>query len=155
MPPGRTTGAAVQVRSDSANEFIHIEHTIMTADDFLQQMAQTANALDLEAHMNLISKDVRVLGMPGFDVIGYEDWRRQCEHEFANRILKQVSYQGMHVVDEGPERIVFKSVETVEGTDGTVNTHAIEFVIQREGDGQWRVVQERVLPMYELESIRQ
>jgi len=32
----------------------------MQADDFLEQMSETANGFDLEAHMNLISKEVSV-----------------------------------------------------------------------------------------------
>ena len=115
-------------------------------------MAETANALDLDAHMELISKNVSVFGVPGFDVIGYEDWFNQCRHEFDNKLLKQVSYKGMNVLAEMPDKIMFKSVETVEGEDGTVNTNGIEFIIQKEEDGVWRVTQERVLPDDELEN---
>ena len=124
----------------------------MKAQQFLDQMAATANALDLDAHMNLISKDVSVFGVPGFDVIGYDDWFKQCKHEFENRLLKQVSYKGMNVLAETPDKIMFKSRETVEGEDGTVNTSGIEFIIQKEDDGVWRVSQERVLPEDELEN---
>ena len=124
----------------------------MNAQQFLDQMAATANALDLQEHMNLISKEVSVFGVPGFDVIGYDDWFNQCRHEFENRLLKQVSYKGLNVLAETPDKVMFKSVETVEGTDGTVNTSGIEFIIQKEGDGVWRVSQERVLPEDELEN---
>lgn len=124
----------------------------MNPQQFLDNMAATANALDLEQHMNLISKDVSVFGIPGFDVIGYDDWFNQCKHEFENRLLKKVSYKGLNVLAETPERIMFKSVETVEGVDGTVNTNGIEFIIQKEDDGNWRVSQERVLPEDELEN---
>ena len=120
----------------------------MKAQQFLDQMAATANALDLDAHMNLISKDVSVFGVPGFDVIGYDDWFKQCKHEFENRLLKQVSYKGMNVLAETPDKIMFKSRETVEGEDGTVNTSGIEFIIQKEDDGVWRGSQERVLPEF-------
>ena len=126
----------------------------MNAKQFLEQMAATANALDFKAHMNLISKDVSVFGVPGFDVIGYDDWFNQCKHEFENSLLKQVSYQGLNVLAETPDRIMFKSVETVEGSDGKVNSSGIEFIIQKEDDGVWRVSQERVLPDDELESDR-
>lgn len=115
-------------------------------------MAATANALDLESHMNLISKDVSVFGVPGFDVIDYEDWLNQCRHEFGNKLLKRVSYKGLNVLAETPEKVMFKSVETVEASDGTVNTNGIEFIIQQEADGVWRVSQERVLPEDELEN---
>ncbi len=127
----------------------------MTPQDFIQQMAATANALDLDAHMNLISKEVSVFGVPGFEVISYDDWYRQCEHEFTNKLLKQVSYQGLNVLAETPERVMFKSIETVEGSDGQVNTSGIEFIIQKEEDGQWRVAQERILPDDELANDKQ
>jgi ketosteroid isomerase-like protein len=123
----------------------------MNAQQFLDRMAATANALDLDAHMNLISKDVSVFGVPGFDMIGYEDWFKQCKHEFANKVLKQVSYKGLNVLAETPDKIMFESIETVEGSDGKVNTSAIGFIIQNEDDGEWRVSQERVLPDDELE----
>ena len=124
----------------------------MNPQQFLDNMAATANALDLEQHMNLISKEVSVFGVPGFDVIGYDDWFNQCKHEFDNRLLKKVSYRGLNVLAETPDRVMFKSVETVEGVDGTVNTNGIEFIIQKEDDGNWRVSQERVLPEDELEN---
>ncbi len=124
----------------------------MNAQQFLDQMVQTANALDLEAHMNLISRDVSVFGVPGFEVIGYDDWYNQCRHEFENKLLKQVSYKGLNVLAETPDKIMFKSVETVEGSDGTVNSNGVEFIIQQEEDAQWRISQQRVLPEEELES---
>ena len=124
----------------------------MNAQQFLDRMATTANALDLEQHMDLISKDVSVFGVPGFDVIGYDDWFNQCRHEFENKLLKQVSYKGLNVLAQTPDRIMFKSVETIEAADGTVNTNGIEFIIQREEDGVWRVSQERVLAEDELEN---
>lgn len=126
----------------------------MKAQQFLNEMANTANALDLDAHMNLISKEVGVFGVPGFEVIGYQDWYNQCQHEFSNKLLKRVSYQGLNIVAETPDKIMFKSIETVEGTDGAKNVSGIEFIIQKEDDGHWRVSQERILPDDELENDR-
>lgn len=120
--------------------------------EFLAVMAETANKLDFEAHMDLISKDVSVYGVPGFEVITFDDWYKQCKHEFDNKLLKKVSYEGLNVLAETPERIMFKSLETVEGSDDSINTSGIEFIIQKEEDGQWRVGQERILPDDELES---
>ncbi|HEB81862.1 MAG TPA: hypothetical protein ENJ11_03260 [Gammaproteobacteria bacterium] len=123
--------------------------------EFLAAMADTANRLDFDAHMNLISKEVSVYGVPGFEVITYNDWYKQSKYEFENKLLKKVSYQGLNILAETPERIMFKTVETVEGSDGSVNSNGIEFIIQKEEDGQWRVSQERVLPEDELASDRQ
>ena len=124
----------------------------MKAQQFPGRMAETANTLDLDARMNLISKDVSVFGVPGFDIIGYDDWFNQCKHEFENKLLKQVSYKGLNVLAKTPEKIMFKSLETVEGADVTVISNGIEFIIQKEEDGVWRVSQERVLPDDELEN---
>ena len=126
----------------------------MNAQSFLDLMASTANDLNLNEHMSLISKDVSVFGVPGFEVIGYQDWFNQCQHEFENKLLKKVSYQGLNVLAETPERVMFKSIETVEGSDGEKNSNGIEFIIQKEDDGQWRVSQERILPDDELENDR-
>jgi hypothetical protein len=120
--------------------------------EFLAEMAETANRLDLDAHMNLISKDVSVYGVPGFEVITYDDWYKQCAYEFENKLLKGISYQGLNVLAETPERIMFKSIETVNGSDGSSNINGVEFIIQKEEDGQWRVSQERILPEDELEN---
>ena len=124
----------------------------MNSQEYLDQMAATANALDLNSHMDLISKEVRVFGVPGYEVIGYDDWYNQCKHEFDTRLLKLVSYKGLNVLAETSDKVVFKSIETVEGTDGTSNTSGIEFIIQKEDDGKWRVTQERVLSDDELEN---
>ena len=124
----------------------------MTPQQFLDQMAATANRHDLDAHMNLISKEVSVYGVPGFEVISYDDWYKQCSHEFENKLLKSVSYRGLNVLAQTPERVMFKSIETVEGSDGEKNTSGVEFIIQKENDGQWRVSQERILPEDELDS---
>ena len=124
----------------------------MKAQQFLDLMASTANELNLETHMNLISKDVSVFGVPGFEVIGYEDWYNQCQHEFDNKLLKQVSYKGLNVLAETPNNVMFKSLEIVEGSDGSINSNGIEFIIKQEEDGNWRVTQERILPEDEFEN---
>lgn len=120
--------------------------------EFLAVMAETANKLDLDAHMNLISKQVSVYGVPDFEVITYEDWYKQCKYEFENKLLKKVSYEGLNILAETDDRVMFKSLETIEGSDGSLNTSGIEFIIQKEEDGQWRVGQERILPDDELEN---
>ena len=120
--------------------------------EFLAVMAETANNLDFDAHMDLISKNVSVYGVPDFEVITYDDWFNQCKHEFDNKLLKKVSYQGLNILAETASRIMFKSIETVEGSDGSTNISGIEFIIQKEEDGQWRVAQERILPEDELDS---
>jgi ketosteroid isomerase-like protein len=120
------------------------------AQRWLEDLEQSANEKDYQAHMDLISRQVSVFGFPGFEVIGYDDWARQCKHEFENNILKQVSYGPMKIVAHAPGRVMFKTIEKVEATDGTSNTNGVEIIIQKEDDGKWRVLQERLLPEAEI-----
>jgi hypothetical protein len=122
------------------------------AKNMLEAMALTANAGTYASHMDLISKDVTVYGVPGFEVINYHDWARQCKHEFEEGLLKRVSYEGLRVVTMAPGSVLFKTTETVEGTDGTINRHDLEILIRKEADGKWRVLQERILAEDEMES---
>lgn len=116
-----------------------------TAQTWLDECARTANALDHQQHMNLISQRISLTGVPGFDEIGYDDWSAQCKHEFDNKLLKKVGYNGLKIVVDTPKRIMFRTFETVEGVDGTVNAQGVEMLIEQEEDGQWRLIQERVL----------
>ena len=121
------------------------------ANDMLEALALTANAGAYTSHMDLISQEVSVYGVPGFDVIGYDDWARQCQYEFDEGILKRLSYEGLSVVTVTPDKVLFITTETVEGTDGTVNRHGIEILIRKEADGKWRVLQERILAADEMD----
>lgn len=123
----------------------------MPARNMLEALALTANAGAYTSHMDLISKDVSVYGVPGFDVIGYDDWARQCQHEFDEGLLKRVSYEGLSVVTVTPVNVLFKTTETVEGMDGSVNSQGVEILIRKEADGKWRVLQERILADDEME----
>ncbi len=115
------------------------------ARQWLEAVVTTAGNRDIRGHLDLISRDVRLTGVAGYDVIGYDDWARQCTHEFENNVLKGVSYQGLRMLGATDSEVMFRTYETVEGTDGIVNSQGIEVLLRREDDGKWRVVQERVL----------
>ncbi len=121
------------------------------AREWLEASARTANAKNHESHMNLISRKVQVFGIPGLEVVGYNDWAKQCQHEFETGVLKNVSYTGIKVQVMTPGRVMFKTVETVEANDGTVQAHGVEIILEKEMDDKWRVVQERILSREEAE----
>ena len=116
------------------------------ARQWLQKVEQTANAKAFSEHMDLISKRISLHGVPGFENIGYDDWYRQCQYEFENNILKSVHYEGFKPVTETKTAIMFKTFEIVEGTDGIANAHGVEILLEQEADGQWRMVQQRIMP---------
>jgi len=116
------------------------------AIQWLKEIANTANTKDHLAHMDLISKRVSLHGMPEYEGIDYDDWFRQCQHEFENNLLKSLRYDGLKLVADTDKAIMFKTFETVEGSDGTTNAQGVEILLEQEEDGKWRMVQERILP---------
>ena len=78
------------------------------AKQWLADIVSTAQQRDYDIHMNLISKNVSVFGIPGFE---------QTKHAFK---------QG--VIDEG-----------------TQYARGNECLLEKEPDGQWRLVRQRIL----------
>jgi len=101
----------------------------------------------------LISKKVNLNGIPGFDAIGYDDWANQSKYEFENNLIKQISYTGFKLRVSTTTSIMFNTHEAVEASDNTINVQGIEIIIEKKGDKQWCVVQERILPDDELKHV--
>lgn len=121
-------------------------------ESFLNAMAVTATEHQFEKHMSLISKKVEVYGVPGFEKIGYDDWSRQCEKEFKEKLIKQVRYQDIYTIKASDSVIMFNAIELIETTENIKKATTIEIVISLEHDenenkqeGCWRVTQERIL----------
>jgi len=115
------------------------------AEQWLNSLAETANTKKLDEHMSLISRKIRLYGVPGFETIGFDDWHRQCGYEFENNILKSVQYEGLQLLEETNKAIRFRTFETVEGTDGIANAHGVEILLEHENDGYWRMVMQRIM----------
>jgi hypothetical protein len=121
------------------------EQAQQVAEQWLNQSAETAAQKDLEAHMGMISKRISVLGVPGFDNIDYDTWYTQCRHQFENAMIKSIAYKGFNLVSSTESKVVFTVFERVVGTDDSLNEQVVEMSLEKEGDGAWRLVQERVL----------
>lgn len=113
--------------------------------DWMISCCTTINEYDHAAHMNLISKNVKVFGIQGFDEITYDDWFAQCEQEFKDKVIKDASYEGLNVKRADNTKILFSTVETIEAADGTVVKHGLDVLLFLEEDGQWRVIEEKLL----------
>ena len=115
------------------------------AQKWLDASALTATNKQFEEHFNLISKKVKVTGVPGYESISYTDWARQSEQEFKDGVLKSVSYKGLKILATNERQIMFKTVESISANDGANRSHGVEILLEAEDDGVWRVTQERVL----------
>ena len=119
-----------------------------TVDPWLARFVATALAHDLEGHMAMISPQVLVFGVPGFDTLGYDDWYRQCEHEFPQGLITALAYDKVNVRTADPQRILFKALETTATADGGHTAQGVEMLLQRE-EGEWKLKQLRLLPQDE------
>lgn len=123
------------------------------AQKWLDASALTASNRDFAGHFSLISKKVRVTGMPGFESISYDDWARASKKDFEDKVLDSVSYDGFKMSAHNDVQIMFKTLETVHINDGTKKTHGVEIVLQCEEDSVWRVIQERVMTGDEIRHV--
>lgn len=112
---------------------------------WLNTIVDTASKRDHAAHMNLISKTISLVGVPGFENIGFDDWSNQCQHEFENELIDNIQYQGLKIRAATDSRILFVTQETVVASDGTQNQQGIECLLEAEENGVWRLTQQRVL----------
>jgi hypothetical protein len=123
------------------------------AQNWMDNCCKTIRQYDHSAHMNLISKDVKVLGVPGYDLIGYADWFSQSEYEFKEKLIAEANYKGLKIRQSKDDQIMFLTNETIKATDGTVDIHPLEIVLTKEQDGNWRATQERLLSKEEAEHL--
>ena len=112
---------------------------------WMANSSETLSNYDVKGHLALISKEVKVYGVPEHEVIAYNDWAAQVEHEFNNKLIQTVEFRGDHIRVEKSGDIIFTTLEVITASDGQVINNALEVVLKKENDGVWRVIQERIL----------
>lgn len=117
----------------------------LLVQNWLDKLAQTASHGNVDAHLELISQNINVVDNYGKETLEYEDWAEKCRQRFQTGHPVRVSYRDMRIKTMTPARVKFVATETVERSD-SVNKRGMEFIIQREDDGRWRAVQERIFP---------
>jgi len=111
---------------------------------WMMQVSQAIATHDHKAHMNLISKNVKVYGVPGTDLIEYKDWSTQCEKEFKKRLVEQMRYTNLSVVMMTDKQILFYVNEVIYASSGAIYDQSVKAVIALE-KRQWRITQLQVL----------
>jgi hypothetical protein len=122
-----------------------------TVADWLDSFTATALAYDLEGHMAHIASDVMVFGVPGFDVLDYDDWFRQCAHEFPQKLIRSLSYSAPLIRTATADRILFKTLEATGTADGGKLVQAVEMLIEKR-QGRWLLKQLRMVSEDEARS---
>jgi hypothetical protein len=112
------------------------------AQRWLDDLAYSAATGNLEAHMALVSREVKVRGVPGHDTIDYRGWKERRRNEFSNRLLRSLTYRLHDIIAQEEGSLLFTVVETMRSHQGQTITVDKAIKIRREEDGIWRVILE-------------
>lgn len=109
---------------------------------WLDEISFSAATWDLDAHMKLVSPQVKVTGIPGVESVDYKGWKLRRKNEFDNKMLRSLTYRMGDIVAEEDEEIRFRVEETMKASNGKVIVVDKEVTLHREDDGHWRVRRE-------------
>jgi hypothetical protein len=110
---------------------------------WLKDLTRSAAHHDLPAHMQLVSRQVRVVGIPNAGSIDYDGWRLRRFNEFNGKLLQSLNYQLREIINTRDEQIVFSVQETMRASNGKSIVADKDVILQKEKDGRWRVRYER------------
>ena len=111
---------------------------------WLSNVSETVSSKDLNRHMDLISENVVVYGMPGGVPLSYADWRGRRKHEFKLGLLKSVGYNNLRIKNIGLRRLTFNIDEVMDATNGDLVIINKDVILEQEQDKQWRSVEESI-----------
>lgn len=111
---------------------------------WLTRVTETVKAKDLEKHMDLVSENVVVYGLPSGKTLNYADWRNRRQSEFKRGLIKNLSYEKMSIKNIGLRRLTFRIEEIMDGMNGDMCIVKKEVILEQEADKKWRVVEENI-----------
>lgn len=115
-----------------------------TVQDWLSELTKTVELRNIHAHMRMVSKTVRVYGVPGIETLAYIDWRKRRQTEFEKNLLKELSYDFIRMKSITQKRLHFIATETMSGMSGNSFEINKDIIIEKEYDGVWRIVEEKI-----------
>lgn len=121
-------------------------------DGWAMASCETLERRDVEGHMDLVSKDVKVYGLANHDSVDYNFWFDQVKEQFSQGFIKSVRYYLHAVRQDSDDLILFTAVETLVDSGGNEHESPIEVALAKEQDGVWRVVQQKVLTQDEANT---
>jgi len=116
--------------------------------NWLEKLARTATTGNIDAHLELISEKINIVDTERKRSLDYSDWAEYCRRRYLSDHPILVKYRDIRIKTMTPARVKFVATETVEQPN-QIDRRGMEFIIQREDDGIWRAVQERLIPLPE------
>jgi len=120
--------------------------------NWLKRVSETVEKRDLAAHMELVSKNVRVYGIPNQQSLGYQDWYRRRHNEFKNNRLANLSYKNLKIKTISLRRLGFQITEIMQATGGLQIQIDKQILLEQEEDNQWRVVEETIQHWHHIKN---
>ncbi len=114
------------------------------AQQWLSSLSFSAATWNLDDHMEHISRDVQVHGLPIAGVVDYAGFRKRRHNEFQRKLLLSITHKGLELIESNGEHITFVVKETLKSTRGESFVLDKEIRLRRESDGKWRAVQEQI-----------
>ena len=111
---------------------------------WLSNITETVKAKNLQKHMELVSENVVIYGMPKGNTLNYADWYDRRKSEFERGILKNLTYNNLKIKNFGLRRLIFNIEEIMDGSNGDMAIINKQVILEQEQDEQWRVVEETI-----------
>ena len=111
---------------------------------WLSSITETVEARDLEKHMDLVSENVAIYGMPSGKTLNYADWRGRRKNEFKRGLLNSLTYNNLKIKTIGLRRLIFDIEEVMDGAKGDMAIINKQIILEQDLDDKWLVVEEVV-----------
>lgn len=112
---------------------------------WLNDLAFSVATWNLGAHMDLVSENVKVLGIPGIDAIDYAGWLKRRRNEFNKKLLHSLLHRDVTLLQQRPRLITFSVKEQMRDHSKQCIEVEKEITLHQEEDGVWRVIRELIL----------
>lgn len=111
---------------------------------WLSNITETVSSKDLNQHMDLVSENVVIYGMPSGNTLNYADWYNRRRTEFQRNLLKSLVYNKLQIRNIGLRRLIFDIEEIMEGSNGDMAIINKTVILEQDVDYAWRVVEETI-----------
>lgn len=113
-------------------------------EQWLKAYAYTAATNNVEAHLDMVSPRLQVLGISRSGFLEYREWAKRRRNDIIKRRLARISYRNLVMGDCSPVRLHFTVEETLKSTEGEAYVLDKDVILNLEPDGRWRAVEELV-----------
>jgi hypothetical protein len=117
---------------------------IAIIEQFLKSYYHTVVTSDLDRHMDLYSREVRLYGVPGREVLEYPDIALRRNNEFNRKLLVRVVFGTPIVLEDEEGEVVYRVRETMKATNGFALMFDVTVTLVLEADGRWRIREQRI-----------